>query len=41
VELITARARDWLATDRPAATAWLEKSSALTPEQAAELLQAK
>ena len=37
---VTAHLRDWLAKDRPAAKAWLEKSDALTPEQTAALLTA-
>jgi len=32
--------RDWMTYDPPAAKAWLEKSDALTPEQAAALLAA-
>ncbi len=39
-EFVATHVRDWLAKDRPAAKAWLEKSDALTPEQAAALLAA-
>ena len=40
LEYVTKHLRDWLAKDRPAAKAWLEKSDALTAEQAAALLAA-
>ena len=39
-EFVTAHARSWLTQDPAAAKAWLESSSALTPEQAAALLAA-
>ena len=39
-EVLTAYMRDWLRTDPAAAKTWLEKSTALTPAQAAALLTA-
>jgi hypothetical protein len=37
-EVLAGHVREWLTKDRPAAQAWLEATSALTPEQAAALL---
>ena len=38
VDYVTKHLRDWIVKDRPSAKAWLEKSDALSPAQAAALL---